>query len=118
MPASPARARAATTRALLAGNALGLLFLAGPGLASGVTEIVQKGRAFLVREVEIARGEAIRFVNGDEYPHQINIQGPGVAFDSNLQGPEETIEFRAPGAGAYDVRCGVHPRMRMTIHVR
>ena len=117
MTASPRRG-AGPACALAAALALCLVHLPWPGLAAGATEIVQKGRAFLLREVEVARGEAVRFVNGDEYPHQINIRGPGVAFDSNLQGPEETIEFLAPGAGTFEVRCGVHPRMRMTLRVR
>ena len=64
------------------------------------------------------RGETVRFTNEDDFPHQIAVRGAGYEFASDLQAPGEVVEVAPPSAGAFEVRCGVHPRMRMTIHVR
>ena len=116
MRGSPREARAATA-ALAVAAALGAVHLPWAALASQAAEVVQKGRAFAVREVGIARGDVVRFLNEDDFPHQINVKGPGVSVDSGLQNPGEALEVTFPSAGAFEVRCGVHPRMRMSVHV-
>lgn len=83
--------------------------------AAEVVTVAQKGRAFAVRELAIARGGQVRFTNEDDYPHQLNVSGPGLAIDSGLQEPGEAIVVAFPAAGSFEVRCGVHPRMRLTV---
>ena len=116
MRGNPQAARAARA-------AMGLVALLGAAqppwaaLASQAAEVVQKGRAFAVREIEVARGGVLRFLNEDDFPHQINVKGPGVGVDSGLQNPGEALEVAFPSAGTFEVRCGVHPRMRMIVRV-
>ena len=106
-----------TTAALALVATIGANHLTWATVASQVVEIVQKGRAFAVREVEIARGSTLRFINADDFPHQIQTKGPGVDVDSGLQAPDETLDIAFPAAGIFEVRCGVHPRMRMSVRV-
>lgn len=119
---APGRAsgRAWSRAALLAPAALlaVAVAVAGAGSAAHVVAVAQKGRAFAVREVQVERGGAVRFTNEDDFPHQIAVRGAGYEFESDLQAPGGVVEVTPPSAGAFEVRCGVHPRMRMTIHVR
>ena len=103
--------------ALVLATAVGV-HLPWTALAAEMAEVVQKGRAFAVREVTIARGSVLRFLNEDEFPHQIYIDGPGFTFDSDLQSPGEPIDVAFPEAGSFAVRCGVHPKMRMSVRVK
>lgn len=108
------RGRAA---ALVLWVALGAMHFPWTALAAGMVEVAQKGRAFAVREVEVARGGMLRFTNEDDFPHQIHVKGPGMDVDSPLQNFGEAINVAFPTAGTFDVRCGVHPRMRMSVRV-
>ena len=105
------------TRALPCLAALALA-VAVPALAAQVILVAQKDRTFAVDEVVVERGGVVRFTNEDDFPHQISVSGGGVEFDSGLQGPGELVEVAAKAAGTFQVRCGIHPRMRMTIRVR
>lgn len=116
---APGRASGRSLRAaVLAPTALFAAVAAGAASAAHVVAVAQKGRAFAVREVQVERGGAVRFTNEDDFPHQIAVRGAGYEFESDLQAPGGVVEVTPPSAGAFEVRCGVHPRMRMTIHVR
>ena len=116
---APGRASGRLLRAApLAPAALFAAVAAGAGSAAHVVAVAQKGRAFAVREVQVERGGVVRFTNEDDFPHQIAVRGAGYEFESDLQAPGGVVEVTPPSAGAFEVRCGVHPRMRMTIHVR
>ena len=89
---------------------------AGPPPTERLVTVTQKDRAFGVRDIQMERGGTVRFINEDDFPHQINVRGNGLNTESGLQGPGETIEVALPLVGDFAVRCGIHPRMRMTIH--
>ncbi len=107
-----------STAALAVLALVGAVDLPWMAFAANVVEIVQKKRAFAVREITIPRGSTVRFTNADEFPHQIQTEGPGLEIDSPLQGPGETLDVAFPNAGTFEVTCGVHPRMRMSVHVQ
>jgi plastocyanin len=79
--------------------------------------VAQKNREFAVQEVVLAAGGRISFSNEDEFPHQISAKGPGVATSSPLQRPGEVLQILLPQPGLVQVRCGIHPRMRLAIRV-
>jgi plastocyanin len=93
--------------------ALGLILAGGPVLAD--TVVIQKGRAFHPLEVTVAKGSAVTFTNNDSYIHQIYVDG---LFDSEEKAPGENLNETFPQAGAFQVRCHIHPTMRMTVHVK
>lgn len=80
--------------------------------------IVQKGRRFLPGEVTIGRGESLTFTNDDEFIHQIYVDSPGFSFDSDEKNPGELITETFTTEGTFEVRCHIHPKMRLVVHVR
>lgn len=98
-----------------------LLFLLAPWPALGADEshtIVQKGRAFHPGEVTINRGESLTFTNDDEFIHQIYSDGQGFGFDSEEKNPGENIIETFTEVGTFEVRCHIHPKMKLIVHVK
>ena len=90
------------------------LLLAAPAFAAN-TVVVQKGRAFHPAEIAIARGDSITFTNEDSYIHQVYVEG---LFDSPEKAPGENLNETFPAAGTFQVRCHIHPTMKLTVRVR
>ena len=93
------------------------LALASPLMTSGAfadATIVQKGRRFNPGEITIARGANLAFTNNDEFIHQIYATG---LFDSDERIPGQTLVENFPDAGTFEVRCHIHPKMKLTVHV-
>ena len=80
--------------------------------------IVQNGRAFHPGDITVNRGETLDFSNQDEFIHQIYVDSPGFKYDSAAQPPGETFHIRFPDAGTFPVRCHIHPKMLLTVHVK
>jgi plastocyanin len=92
-----------------------LLLPASAMAADGGHVIVQKGRAFHPAEITIDRNEPLTFTNEDSFIHQIYVVG---LFDSEEKGPGENLNETFPQTGTFQVRCHIHPTMRMTVRVR
>ena len=86
--------------------------------ATQPVEVAQRNKSFAVTDAQITAGDTLRFTNEDDFPHQIHVTGPGMNVESPLQNYGQAIEVAFPTAGTFAVRCGVHPRMRMSIHVQ
>ena len=91
-----------------------LLFLLAPSVAMADTTIIQKGRRFNPAEVTIRKGESVTFTNGDEFIHQIYVTG---MFDSEERSPGQTLVESFPAAGTFEVRCHIHPKMKLAVRV-
>jgi len=91
--------------------------LAGAAWAAGMTNISQKGLAFSSPALTIEKGSVVSFNNDDSTSHNIIVSGNGVNLNSGLQAPGVT--FKAPflKPGVYQVMCGIHPKMKMTVTV-
>jgi plastocyanin len=87
--------------------------------AAGESEQVvhQKGRAFSIETMTVARGEPIVFLNDDTVPHNIMSTTPDNAFNLGIQTPGEATPVTFDTAGIVEVICAIHPRMRLTIRV-
>lgn len=96
-------------------SAAGLCFAA---LADDANTIVQNGRAFHPLEIAIDRGTTLNFSNQDEFIHQIYVDSPGFAYDSAEQPPGETLHITFPNTGTFPIRCHIHPKMLLTVHVK
>jgi plastocyanin len=96
-----------------------LALIAVPAFAADDAHIViQKGRAFHPAEVTINRGESLTFTNNDDFIHQIYVQGSGFAFDTDEKNPGQNITESFTTAGTFEVRCHIHPKMKLVVHVR
>ena len=92
-----------------------LLLPAAATAAEGDRVISQKGRVFRPGEVTISRNESLTFTNEDSFIHQIYVNG---LFDSEEKGPGEVINESFPRTGTFQVRCHIHPTMRLIVHVK
>jgi plastocyanin len=98
-----------------------LLALGLPGAAyaadAGHT-IMQKGRVFRPADVRIGRGESLTFTNNDDFIHQIYVQAPGFSFDTEEKNPGQNVTQTFTSAGTFEVRCHIHPKMKLVVRVR
>src|ERR1051325_4588971 len=93
-----------------------LLLLPGMAMAADAGHtITQKGRVFRPGEVTIGRGETLTFTNEDSFIHQIYVDG---LFDSEEKAPGEVLNETFSSTGTFQVRCHIHPTMRMTVRVK
>ncbi len=111
------RARRSITIAFVAGGLTAFGMLAGSALAD--YSISQKGREFHPGEISIKRGETIQIVNDDaDLLHHAYINSPKFSFDSGDQKPGSVTPITFAVAGDFDVLCAIHPKMKLTVHVR
>jgi plastocyanin len=87
--------------------------------ASTIT-VRQHGLTFTQNSASLSRGDRIVFTNDDDVIHNIHVFGPGGddSTDLGLQKPGATLSYRFDRAGAYRVRCNIHPSVRMAVSVR
>ena len=95
-----------------------LLTGAAGAFADGSNTIVQSERAFHPGEITIMHGTTLDFSNQDEFIHQIYVDTPGFKYDSEEQSPGQTFHIAFPAAGTFPVRCHIHPKMLLTVHVK
>src|SRR3984893_10237252 len=88
--------------------------------AATTVTVGQHGMVFTQSSASLARGDRIVFTNEDDVIHNIHIFGPGNddSADLGLQKPGATLTYRFDKAGAYRVRCNIHPSVRMAVTVK
>jgi plastocyanin len=103
---------AAALLTLLGGVAWSALSASAPHLVS------QKGRAFQPGELTIRRGETVQIVNDDaDLLHHAYVESDRFTFDSGDQEPGSQTDVIFPVSGTFSVLCGIHPKMKLTVHV-
>jgi len=103
-------------RKIVPGTAAAVLLGAGLAWAADPAHTVaQSGRAFHPGEVTINRGESLTFTNNDDFIHQIYVVG---LFDSDEKAPGEDLTESFTQAGTFEVRCHIHPKMKLVVHVK
>ncbi|EIM25972.1 cytochrome c peroxidase [Microvirga lotononidis] len=79
--------------------------------------VSQKDKRFTPGAILLKVGEALRIVNDDTRVHNVRLDGPGKSFNSDGQNPGDTVTIGFDGSGHYDVICGIHPEMRLSVEV-
>ncbi len=78
----------------------------------------QLGLRFTKPEATLKVGDSMHFHNHDDVTHNIMvIDSEDEPEDEGLQKPGEVINKRFTDAGTFQVRCAIHPKMKMTITV-
>jgi plastocyanin len=105
----------------------GLLALAGTGIAleapraslPTVTRIVlQKGQRYLPTDLYLRRGDTIALRNGDaRLTHHAFIEADRFSFDAGDQAPGTETHLTLAERGDFVIQCGIHPKMKLVIHV-
>jgi plastocyanin len=81
-------------------------------------QVSQKGRTFRPGELTIRRGETVQIVNDDgDLLHHAYVDSEQFSFDSGDQEPGSKTDVTFPVAGTFSVLCGIHPKMKLTVHV-
>ncbi len=88
-----------------------------PSLAED-REIGQKDRAFSQTEITIKPGDSIVFKNLDDVTHNVFSITPGMEFDIRRQAPGGSSKVPFTREGVAEVRCSIHPKMKLLVTVK
>ena len=112
-------------RSLLLGAPITLittLLALGPaqaGLSNVVRIVLQKGRHYDPTDLFLRKGDTITLVNGDDSAvHHAFIEADRFAFDAGDQEPGKQATLTLKEPGNFIIQCGIHPKMKLTIHVQ
>lgn len=80
--------------------------------------IDQKEKEFSKTEITIKPGDSLTFKNSDSVTHNVFSNSKVNPFTIKVQKPGEssTIEFK--DAGVTEVRCAIHPKMKIVVTVK
>jgi plastocyanin len=93
--------------------------LAAAGAAAAEEQtVVQKDKSFGRDEVVIKAGDRIVFSNQDAVTHNLFSRSPGFEFEVNVQLPGQETPVAFDKAGEADVRCAIHPEMKLHVVVK
>lgn len=80
--------------------------------------VTQKGQQFTPKALTLAVGDEVVFVNDDTGTHNVFSESPANTFDLKAQRPGTQTKVAFPKAGQVDVRCAIHPSMRLIVEVK
>jgi plastocyanin len=79
--------------------------------------VYQREITFVPERIELKAGSPVVFVNDDRFGHNVYSETSGADFDIGRQpaGQRTPVVFRR--AGTFEVRCRIHPKMRLEVVV-
>jgi len=81
-------------------------------------DVDQQGIRFSQPSVTLKVGDTMHFHNHDDVTHNIMvIDSDDEPEDQGLQKPGVVIHKQFTDAGTFQVRCAIHPKMKMTVTV-
>jgi plastocyanin len=100
--------------ALLAGPAIGAMLAFGAVAAQDATkkdanEITIDNFTFTPKELTVAVGTTVKWVNHDDIPH--TVVEKKTTFRSKALDTDDSYSFTFTSAGTFDYFCGLHPHM-------
>lgn len=84
---------------------------------AATTPVYQQDKKFSTDEVTINKGDSVTFANKDAFTHNVYSQTPGMSFELKTQKAGESSEIKFDRAGVAEVRCAIHPQMKMKVVV-
>ena len=117
---SRAAARLVPGRALivatLLGPVIGAMLAFGAVAAQGANVVTIDNFTFSPRELTVAVGTTVKFVNHDDIPH--TVVEKNLSFRSKALDTDDAYSYTFATAGSFDYFCGLHPHMVGKIIVR
>lgn len=101
-----------TAASIAVGVALGTL-----AAFAAESRVVQTGKAFEPAAITVKAGDTVTFVNEDFYDHNVYSESPGNVFNLGIQPPGQTNGVVLSTAGTVEVRCRIHPKMKLVVQV-
>jgi plastocyanin len=87
-------------------------------LSSAVRIVLEKGKRYAPTDLFLRRGDTITLINEDETTvHHAFIEADRFAFDAGDQEPGKQATLVLKERGDFIIQCGIHPKMKLTIHV-
>ena len=99
---------------IMAGAALTVL---APSVHAEEVVINQNNKRFSEKKVTLKVGDTIRFVNADSTVHNVHSATRGHEFDLGAQQPGNDMTHTFSAQGKANVRCAIHPKMKMSVVV-
>jgi|SRR5919108_3938664 plastocyanin len=96
---------------------LSVVLLMAAGADAGQFMIGQKGRLFKPGSLRVKAGDVVVFKNDDTVTHHVYSSTKGHEFDLETTNPGEDVKWTFSSRGRVDVRCGLHPGMRLVVTV-
>ena len=97
-----------------------VLLSTGSAILAG-TEIVisQRNQQFQPGTVTVAKGQPLVIENDDGGTiHHAYVESDAFNFDSGDQNPGSRTNIVFPSKGEFQVLCGIHPKMKLDVHVK
>ncbi len=104
-------------RQMIALSSAILILSSAAAMAEDFT-VTQRNHEFQPAELSISVGDKVTFVNDDTGTHNVYSQSASNPFDLKAQRPGTSTNVVFSKAGSVDVRCAIHPSMRMQITVK
>jgi plastocyanin len=79
--------------------------------------VSQKGKLFRPETLRVKVGDRVLFNNDDEITHNVFSRAAGNAFNVGIQQPGSSSPVTLQEPGPVEVRCAIHPGMKLTIEV-
>lgn len=81
--------------------------------------ISQKNRQFDPGAVTVAKDQPLAIVNDDGgLVHHAYVESDTFNFDSGDQNPGSRTRIVFPVRGDFQILCGIHPKMKLAVHVK
>jgi len=84
---------------------------------AGNLRVSQKGLTFNPASIVAPIGATVEFANDDNVVHNVYSASAAGPFDLKAQHPGDATTIVLGRRGVLDVRCALHPRMRMSITI-
>ena len=98
-----------------------VLFIGGVSLSrvsAGEKHVItQKGKSFSVAELTVKVGDTIEFKNDDDVSHNVFSVSKSQPFNTKMQTPGSEAAVTFTNEGTVEVRCAIHPGMKLQIQV-
>ena len=95
-----------------------LPFIIAPFAAAKDHIITQKGKAFSESEITLAPGDNLIFKNDDDTSHNVFSAVEPMKFNLGIQKPGSEASHKFDSAGVAELRCAIHPKMKIKVTVK
>jgi plastocyanin len=103
-------------RMVLSVAAIASAFIPVVVFAGQTHKVSQAGKLFTPAEIEITHGDTVGFVNDDAITHNVFAKSMNLNTGAMKPGDSKEVTFDVPGK--VEVKCAIHPMMKMTITVK
>jgi len=79
--------------------------------------VFQKDKTFHPASIVLEVGDTVEIANDDSTVHNAYCQSGEFRYNSGPQQPGSASRVTFTAAGTYEVRCAIHPKMKLTVNV-